>query len=106
MQTGKFMGIENGEMKIEYQTKVSVNHRDGPDENGNWSDMVEETRVFSYPAGEKSHRDTFFSGFGPREGTLGFRPDLPAIGQEVRYDGPTPDMGGHLMVNVYPAGAA
>lgn len=96
MQTGIFQGIENGSMKIEYPTTRFVF-----DESGR-SHLVEEKRIFSYPAGEKSHRDTFFRGFGPREGTLGFRPDLPAVGQMVGYDGPAPDMGGHLMVNVYP----
>lgn len=106
MQTGKFMGIENGEMKIEYETMVSVNHRNGPDENGHWSDLVKEARIFSYPVGGDSHRDTFFRGFGPREGTIGVGPDLPTIGQKVQYDGPTPDMAGHLMVDVYPAEVA
>ena len=89
MQTGTFMGIENGSMKIEYEVSVG-------------RDAHVEARVFSYPVGGDSHRDTFFRGFGPQEGTIGCRPDLPAVGQKVRYDGPTPDMSGHLMVNVYP----
>lgn len=95
MQTGTYLGIENGSMKIEYATTT---YRDGK--------LVWETRILSYPVGGDSHRDTFFRGFGPREGTIGFGPDLPAIGQKVQYDGPTPDMAGHLMVDVYPAEVA
>lgn len=92
MQTGTFMGIENGSMKIEYQSNPVT--------------KPSEKRIFSYPVGGDSHRDTFFRGFGPQEGTIGFRPDLPVVGQKVRYDGPAPDMGGHLMVNVYPVEVA
>ena len=96
MQTGKFIGIENGEMKIEYPTTRFVF-----DESGK-SQIVDEKRIFSYPVGGDSHRDTFFRGFGSQAGTIGFRPDLPVVGQEVQYDGPSPDMAGHLMVYVYP----
>lgn len=102
MQTGIFRGIENGQMKCEYQTTICVNRRNGPDENGNWSDRAIEKRIFSYPVGGDSPRDTGFYGFGPRGGTIGFAPDMPAIGQEVQWDGPKPDMAGHLMVYVYP----
>ena len=63
--------------------------------------LANEKRVFSYPVGG-DRRDTFFRGFGPREGTIGFAPDLPAVGQKVQYDGPAPDNAGHLMVDVYP----
>ena len=107
MQTGTFRGIENGSMKIEYQTTTydSTGHI-GPDGNYVSGNLVVEKRIFSYPVGGDSCRDTFFRGFGPREGTIGFRPDLPAVGQKVRYDGPSPDMGGHLMVDVYPAEVA
>lgn len=98
--TGIFRGIENGMMKIEYQVTEFVNHRDGPDENGQWSDLVVSTKIFSYPVGGDSRRDTAFYGFGPREGPIGFRPDLPAVGQRVAYDGPSGDGAGHLMVDV------
>ena len=87
MQTGIFRGIENGSMKIEYQSNPVTK----PDEK----------RVFSYPVGGDRSRDAAFYGFGPNEGTIGFRPDLPAIGQTVGFSGPEPDMAGHLMVNVY-----
>jgi len=91
MQNGIFRGIENGEMKIEYEVSTYVNRR-----------VMMEKRVFSYPAGGNSRRDTFFRGFGPREGTIGFRPDMPSVGQTVAWAGPSPDMAGHLMVDVYP----
>lgn len=98
--TGIFQGIENGMMKIEYQVTEFVNHRNGPDENGHWSDLVVSTKIFSYPVGGDSHRDIAFYGFGPNEGSMGFCPDLPAVGQKVAYEGPTPDGAGHLMVYV------
>jgi hypothetical protein len=81
MQPGVFRGIENGMMRIEI-------------------DVHGESRIFSYPCGVKGHRDTGFYGFGPREGTLGFAPNLPEIGQKVYYDSPVPDGAGHLMVYV------
>lgn len=98
------MGIENGMMKIEYQARI-IEGTTGPDENGNWGQEKIETRIFSYPVGG-DRRDTAFYGFGPREGTIGFHPDLPKIGQGVVYDRPSPDNAGHLMVRVYPAEAA
>jgi hypothetical protein len=102
MNAGIFKGIENDIMGIEYQTTVSDNTGHiGPDGNYVSGKLVRETRIFSYPVGGKI-RDTFFRGFGPREGTIGFVPDMPKIGQKVRYDGPAPDMAGHLMVDVYP----
>lgn len=91
MQPGIFQGIENGEMKIEYQTNPATD--------------PEKTRIFSYPVGG-DRRDTGFYGFGLREGTIGCHPDLPAVGQKVQYDGPKPDMAGHLMVRVFPAEVA
>ena len=102
MQTGIFRGIENGMMKIEYEPTVSVNHRDGPDENGNWGDLVTEKRIFSYPVGGDRPRDTAFYGFGPNEGTIGFSPDLPEVGRKVQFEGPTATGSGYLMVGVYP----
>lgn len=95
MQTGTFQGIENGSMKIECPITRFVF-----DESGK-SHLVEEKRIFSYPVGGDSYRDTFFRGFGPQEGTIGFRPDLPVIGQKIGYEGPTPDGAGHLMVYVH-----
>lgn len=89
MQTGIFRGIKNGSMKIEYPTTT---YRDGV--------LVSEARIFSYPVGSNPRRDTYFRGFGPNEGSMGFCPDLPAVGQKVAYEGPTPDGAGHLMVYV------
>jgi hypothetical protein len=94
MQTGIFAGIENGIMKIEYPVSEL---QDGK--------VIMSTRVFTYPVGSNPRRDTAFYGFGPKEGTIGFGPDLPAIGQKVQFDSPEPDGAGHLMVNVYPEAA-
>lgn len=92
MQTGIFMGIENSMMLIEYPVSEL---RDG--------NVVMTTKTFSYPVGSASapHRDTAFYGFGLQEGTIGFGPDLPVIGQKVQYDSPEPDGAGHLIVNVH-----
>lgn len=94
MQPGTFLGIENNVMKIEYEVSVSANHRSKPLE------LATEKRIFSYPVGGDSYRDTFFRGFGSREGTIGFGPNLPNIGQKVFYDSPSPDGAGHMMVVV------
>lgn len=88
MQKGVFMGIENGSMKIEYQSNPVT--------------KPNEKKIFSYPVGGDRSRDTAFHGFGPNEGTIGFYPDLPVIGQKVRFSGPEPDGAGHLLVGVYP----
>jgi hypothetical protein len=103
MQTGIFRGIEKGIMNIEYETTVFVNHGDGPDENGNWADLKKETRIFSYPVAGKIQAVSWHFG----QDKAGWPYDAhPAIGQAVQYDGPAPDMAGHMMVDVYPAGVA
>ncbi len=86
MQTGTFMGIENGKMQIEYQSNPVTN--------------PSEKRIFSYPVGGDGPRDTVFH-IGPNEGTIGFYPDIPMVGQKVRFSGPAPDGSGHLLVGVY-----
>lgn len=99
MQTGKFLGVENGMMKIEYQCTV-IEGTEGPDENGNWGKPHIETRVFEHPYrnGGIPYRDTRFHGF---EG------NLPKIGEGVMFDQHAqPDMAGHLMVDVYPVEVA
>ena len=96
MQTGNFMGIENGMMKIEYATTRFVFDASGK------TTLVDEKRIFSYPVGGDRPRDTAFYGFGPREGTIGFAPNLPVIGQKVQFSGPNATRSGYLMVGVYP----
>lgn len=91
MQTGTFMGIENGSMKIEYQSNPVT--------------RPNETRIFSWPVGGDGPRDTAFH-VGSNEGTIGFHPDLPVVGQKIRYEGPEPDGAGYLMVRVYPGEVA
>ncbi|MCK9571132.1 hypothetical protein M0R72_19440 [Candidatus Pacearchaeota archaeon] len=91
--TGKFLGVEDGMMKIEYVATVC--------ENG---EFVKTKQVFEYPYNHPvlKCRDTRFN-FGPDK-VRGWPYDaMPEVGQEVVYEGPEPDMAGHLMVYVWPA---
>lgn len=84
------MGIENGMMKIEVVGR----------EQSNDGNMITAARIFSYPVGGKSRDVAFHFEADPEKGwPYGA---MPAIGQKVQYDGPAPDMAGHLMVDVYP----
>ena len=82
MNLGRFLGIREKMMSIEYDALIIEN-----------DERRIEKRIFSYSVRAVSHRDTCFKGFDK---------GIPDVGDLVGFDSPSPDMAGHLMVSVMP----